>query len=53
MDQLDRGDFSVQARLPQLEPMINRVERWVHQVIYAILLAALLIGLAFLVPRRI
>ncbi|HLE16206.1 MAG TPA: AarF/ABC1/UbiB kinase family protein [Anaerolineales bacterium] len=51
MDQLDRGDFTVQARLPQLEPLINRVERWVHQVIYTILLAALLIGLAFLVPH--
>jgi hypothetical protein len=31
--------------------MINRVERWVHQVIYTILLAALLVSLAFLVPR--
>jgi ubiquinone biosynthesis protein len=51
MDQLDRGDLSVQARLPQLDPIINRVERWIHQVIYTILLAALLIGLAFLAPH--
>jgi ubiquinone biosynthesis protein len=51
LDQLDRGDFTVQARLPQLEPTINRVERIVDRVIYAIILSALLIGLAFLVPR--
>jgi ubiquinone biosynthesis protein len=51
LDQLDRGDFTVQAKLPELEPTINRVDRWVHQIIYTILLAAMLIGLAYLVPR--
>jgi ubiquinone biosynthesis protein len=51
LDQLDRGDFTVQAKLPQLEPTINQVERIVDRVIYAIILSALLIGLAFLVPR--
>jgi ubiquinone biosynthesis protein len=50
-DQLERGDLTVKAELPQLEPIFQRVDRLVNRVINAIILAALLIGLAFLVPR--
>lgn len=50
-DQLERGDLTVKAELPQLEPIFQRVDRLVNRVINAIILAALIVGLAFLVPR--
>ena len=51
LDQLDRGDLTVQARLPQLEPTFIMIEHIVDRVIYAIILAALFVAFAFLVPR--
>ena len=50
-DQLERGDITVKAELPQLDPIFQRVDRLVNRVINAIILAALIVGLAFLVPR--
>jgi ubiquinone biosynthesis protein len=50
-DQLERGDLTVKAELPQLQPIFHRVDIIVNRVINAIILAALIVGLAFLVPR--
>ncbi len=50
-DQLERGDLTVKAELPQIEPIFQRVDRIVNRVINAMILAALIVGLAFLVPR--
>lgn len=50
LDQLERGDFSVKAELPQLDPLMQQVDRLVTRVIYAILVSAMLVSLAFLVP---
>jgi ubiquinone biosynthesis protein len=51
IDQLNRGDLTVQARLPQLEPILNTIDRILNRLVDAIVIAAVLIGLAFLVPR--
>ena len=51
LDQLERGDFTVKAELPQLEPIMLQVDRLVSRIIYALLLAAMLVALAFLIPR--
>lgn len=51
VDQLNRGDLTVQAKLPQLEPILNTVDRILNRLVDAIVIAAILIGLAFLVPR--
>lgn len=50
-DQLERGDLTVKAELPQIEPIFQRVDRIVNRVINAMILGALIVGLAFLVPR--
>ena len=50
-DQLERGDLTVKAELPQLIPIFHRVDILVNRLINAIILAALIVGLAFLVPR--
>jgi ubiquinone biosynthesis protein len=51
LDQLERGDFTVKAELPQLEPLMLQVDRLVSRIIYALLVAAMLVSLAFLLPR--
>jgi ubiquinone biosynthesis protein len=51
LDQLERGDFTVKAELPQLEPLMLQVDRLVSRIIYALLVAAMLVALAFLIPR--
>jgi hypothetical protein len=48
---LERGDFTVKAELPQLEPLMLQVDRLVSRIIYALLVAAMLVALAFLIPR--
>lgn len=51
LDQLERGDFTVKAELPQLEPTFQQIDRLVSRIIYALLVAAMLVSLAFLLPR--
>ena len=51
LDQVERGQLTVQAELPQLEPTINRIDRIINRVIFSVLVAALLVALALLIPR--
>ena len=51
LDQVERGNLTVQAELPQLEPTINMIESVINRIIFAVLVAALLVALALLVPR--
>jgi ubiquinone biosynthesis protein len=51
LNQLDRGDFVVQVEVPELEETNRRLEGIVNRIIYAILLAALTVSLALLIPR--
>ena len=51
LDQLERGQLTVQAELPQLEPVINMIDRLINRIIFSVLVAALVVALALLLPR--
>ena len=51
LDQVERGQLTVQAELPQLEPTINMIDRLINRIIFSVLVAALLVALALLLPR--
>ena len=51
LDQVERGNLTVQAELPQLESTINMIDRVINRIIFAVLVAALLVALALLLPR--
>jgi ubiquinone biosynthesis protein len=51
LDQLERGQLTVQAELPQLGPTINTIDRLINRIIFSVLVAALLVALALLIPR--
>ncbi|UCE00634.1 MAG: AarF/ABC1/UbiB kinase family protein [Chloroflexota bacterium] len=51
LDQVERGQLTVQAELPQLEPTINAIDRLINRVIFSVLVAALVVALALLLPR--
>ncbi len=51
LDQVERGQLTVQAELPQLEPTINMINRIINRIIFSVLMAALLVALALLIPR--
>lgn len=51
LDQLERGQLTVQAELPQLEPTINMIDKLINRIIFSVLVAALVVALALLLPR--
>jgi len=51
LDQVERGQLTVQAELPQLESTINTIDRLINRIIFSVLVAALLVALALLLPR--
>lgn len=51
LDQVERGQLTVQAELPQLDPIINTIDRLINRIIFSVLVAALLVALALLLPR--
>jgi ubiquinone biosynthesis protein len=51
LDQLERGQLTVQAELPQLEPTINMIDRLINRIIFSVLVAAMVVALALLLPR--
>ena len=51
LDQVERGQLTIQAEIPQLEPTMNLVDRWINRVIFSVLVAALVVALALLLPR--
>ena len=51
LDQVERGQLTVQAELPQLESTLNAVDRLINRIIFSVLVAALLVALALLLPR--
>lgn len=51
LDQVERGQLTVQAEMPQLEPTINMIDRLINRIIFSVLVAALLVALALLLPR--
>lgn len=51
LEQLGRGDLTIQAEVPVLEPLIKMIDNIVNRIIYAILVAALNVALALLLPK--
>ncbi len=51
LDQVERGQLTVQAELPQLEPIINTLDKLINRIIFSVLVAALVVALALLLPR--
>jgi len=51
LDQLERGQLTVQAELPQLESTINMIDKLINRIIFSVLVAALVVALALLLPR--
>ena len=51
LDQVERGQLTVQAELPQLESTLIAVDRLINRIIFSVLVAALLVALALLLPR--
>ena len=51
LDQVERGQLTVQAELPQLESTINMIDRLINRIIFSVLVAAMVVALALLLPR--
>jgi ubiquinone biosynthesis protein len=51
LEQVERGQLTVQAELPQLESTINTIDKLINRIIFSVLVAALLVALALLLPR--
>lgn len=51
LDQVERGQLTVQAELPQLEPTINMIDHLINRIIFSVLVAAMVVALALLLPR--
>ena len=51
LNRIDRGDLEVRIDVRDLNELMNRVDYLANRVIYGILIAALLLATAFLIPR--
>jgi ubiquinone biosynthesis protein len=50
LDQLERGRFETRILLPELEETVNRVDRIANRLIYGVLVSAMTVALALLIP---
>jgi ubiquinone biosynthesis protein len=50
LDQLERGNFETRILLPELEETVNRVDRIANRLIYGVLVAAMTVALALMIP---
>jgi ubiquinone biosynthesis protein len=50
LDQLERGNFETRILFPELEETVNRVDRIANRIIYGVLVAAMTVALALLIP---
>ena len=50
LDQLERGKFEARILLPELEETIDRIDRIANRLIYGVLVAAMTVALALLIP---
>lgn len=51
LEQIERGDLTIRMTLPQLDPFVKILDRLVNRIIFSMLLSALLVALALLVPQ--
>ncbi len=51
LTQLERGDLEIQIRIPELVENNRNLNRIVNRLVYGILIAAMMVALALLIPR--
>ena len=51
LSRVEKGDLEVKVRVPEVMEAMNRADRLANRVIYGVLIAALTLALAFLIPR--
>jgi ubiquinone biosynthesis protein len=51
LEQVERGDLNVQIQVPDLRELTDRLDRIVNRIIYGVLIAAIAVALALLLPN--
>jgi len=51
LGQLERGDLGFEVDVPQVDDVVDRVDRIVNRIIYGVLLSAFIVALALLIPN--
>jgi len=51
LSQLERGDLGFEVEVPQVDDVVDRVDRIANRIIYGVLLSAFIVALAFLIPN--
>ena len=51
LSQLERGDLGFEIDVPQVDDVVDRVDRIANRIIYGVLLSAFIVALAFLIPN--
>ncbi len=51
LDQFERGDFGVRIDVPELRETNDRLDKIANRVIFSVIVAALIVALALLLPR--
>jgi ubiquinone biosynthesis protein len=50
LSQMEQGDLGLQIHVPELSPTINRLDRIATRIVLGVLLAAMIVALAMLIP---
>ncbi len=51
LGQLERGDLGFEVDVPQVDDVVDRVDRIANRIIYGVLLSAFIVALALLIPN--
>jgi ubiquinone biosynthesis protein len=51
LGQLERGDLGFEVDIPQVDDVVDRVDRIANRIIYGVLLSAFIVALALLIPN--
>ncbi len=51
LSQLERGDLGFEVEVPQVDDVVDRVDRIANRIIYGVLLSAFIVALALLIPN--
>jgi hypothetical protein len=51
LGQLERGDLGFEVEVPQVDDVVDRVDRIANRIIYGVLLSAFIVALALLIPN--
>ncbi|MFC2054697.1 ABC1 kinase family protein [Chloroflexota bacterium] len=51
LGQLERGDLGFEVDVPQVDDVVDRIDRIANRIIYGVLLSAFIVALALLIPN--